>query len=230
MHIGNSTWNSSRRKPDNIPASLVVERQRYLEDTLKWEESTKKLYEAIGYQSKRWTTGRFEEFIHVNMLRLLALTSVVLLAGTFYPPETTYDTYLPEFRTLVELSELMYPHLVKEKGPRYHFILGIVPALFQVGMTCRDCEVRGRAIEMLCRTPGYREGIWDAMAVGKIAECAMNLEEEWRDENGSIPGDRRVYLVTVKVASREKRATAVFRQGMGTANDDTMERTVEIYW
>lgn len=229
-HLGDSKWNASGYDQDNIPVSLSVERQRYLEDTIKWQKSTKKLYEAIGYQSMKWTTTRFEEFIHINMLKLWALISVLLLAGTFYPPETIYDSYLPEFRTVVELSELIYPHLVRDKGPRYHFFVAIIPALFHVGMTCRDRELRGKAIEMLCKTPGYREGIWDAMAVGKIAECAMSLEEEWRDENEYIPGDRRVSLVTVKAASKEKRATAVFRQGMGTADNDTVERIVEICW
>lgn len=230
MHPGNSTWNGFRHRNDNIPLHLLVERQQYLEDLQKWNKSSKRLYEAVGYQSKKWSTARFEEFVHINMLRIWALNSVVLLASTFYPPETAYDIYLPEFRTMTELSEILYPHLVKERGPKYHFIVGIVPALFQVGMMCRDRYVRGRAIEMLCRTPGYREGIWDAMAVGKIAECAMNLEEEGRDENGHIPGDQRVHLVTVKVASKENRATAVFRQGVGPVGNGIEDRRVELSW
>jgi hypothetical protein len=132
---------------------------------------------------------------------------------------------------MIELSALIYPHLVNGNGALFHFDLGIIPALSHVGMLCRDRELRSQAIEMLLRTPGYREGIFDAVAAGKLDQCAMEFEEPWRDESGNIPEGRRVKLVTVQVVLRERRATSIWKQRIGTENEkDVVERRAEIEW
>ena len=227
MHFGHTLWVGDRPE---APAHLLAEREQCIADLGRWERASKNLFVATGYESLKWTGTRLEDFVVTNLLRLQALEQRVLLAQTFYPGATECDGFLAEFRDMVELSKVVYPHLVKGEGSLFHFNLGIVPALSQVGMLCREKEVRAAAIEMLLRKRGYREGLWDANAVGRLDECAMEMEEEWRG-GGEIPGDRRVRLVTVAVVLRERRAVTVWKQRVGTDDEsEVVERKREIKW
>ena len=161
-------------------------------------------------------------------MKIHAAHQIVSLAGALYPNKTTFDDYLHQFREMTELSAMIYPYLANSNGALF---LGIIPALSDVGILCRDRELRSQAVEMLLRTPGYREGLYDAVAAGKLDQCAMEFEEPWRDESGHIPEDRRVKLVTVQVVSRERRATSIWKQRIGTENEkDVVERREEIEW
>ena len=120
------------------------------------------------------TEDKINDFVVVNILKIHAAYSKSLLSATFYPPYSAFTKHLPEFEVIVDLSSLIYPYLVKDTGSNFHFDLGIVAPLNLVALKCSDHGVRRRAIELLCRTPGYREGIWDAMAMGRAAEAALN--------------------------------------------------------
>jgi hypothetical protein len=229
MHFGNTLLVDSLI--NEIPATLLAEHQEYLEDINRWQRASKNLFEATGHRILKWTGTKLEDFIITALLRIHAAYQIVSLAEVLNPNKTTFDDYLPQFREMIELSALIYPHLVNGNGALFHFDLGIIPALSHVGMLCRDRELRSQAIEMLLRTPGYREGIFDAVAAGKLDQCAMEFEEPWRDESGNIPEGRRVKLVTVQVVLRERRATSIWKQRIGTENEkDVVERRAEIEW
>lgn len=55
--------------------------------------------------------------------------------------------------------------------------LGIVPPLFVVATKCRDRKLRRDAIRLLLSSP-RREGMWDSILSGKVAEWIMYIEEE----------------------------------------------------
>jgi hypothetical protein len=229
MHFGHTLWADSLI--NEIPATLVAERQEYLEDIHRWQRASKNVFEVTGHSVLKWNGTRLEDFIITTLFKIHAANQIVSLAEALYLNKTTFDDYLPQFREMTELSALIYPYLVNSNGALFHFDLGIIPALSQVGMLCRDRELRSQAIEMLLRTPGYREGIFDAVAAGKLDQCAMEFEEPWRDESGHIPEDRRVKLVTIQVVLRERRATSIWKQRIGTESEkDVVERRAEIAW
>ena len=98
----------------------------------------------------------------------------------------------------------------------------------QVGIYCRDSKTCHQAIDLLLKSPGHHEGIWDPMATGKISEAIMNLEEEWMDENWHIPGNRRATLLKGDCMLNEQKAIQVFAQRIGTDREDVVEREIEL--
>ena len=55
--------------------------------------------------------------------------------------------------------------------------LGIVPPLFVVATKCRDRKLRRDAIRLLLSSP-RREGMWDSILSGRVAQWIMEIEEE----------------------------------------------------
>jgi hypothetical protein len=47
--------------------------------------------------------------------------------------------------------------------------------------------LRKKTIELLLSRPGYREGIWDAEAMGKVCEWILEIEEQKRGDLSYLP-------------------------------------------
>jgi hypothetical protein len=169
--------------------------------------------------------------------------NIVLLTTAFSPPETAYDQFEAQFRTIVQLSERIHRSLVSpsggwsaEGGGTFRFEIGILPALSQVGLLCRERGVRGRAIGLLRGCRGYKEGIWDAEGVGAVSGWVRDLEEgacveeggidgsENEYRGGMVPEENRVQLVECEMTVEERRARVVVRQS------DGLERQGVVRW
>jgi hypothetical protein len=94
--------------------------------------------------------------------------NIILLTRAFNPPESTYDKFLDQFRTIVELSERIHHLLVSPSGASdedgevgvgvFRFEIGILPALSQVSLLCREKEIRRKAIRLLQRVRDIKRG------------------------------------------------------------------------
>jgi hypothetical protein len=209
----------------NVPMALKEQRDRYMADICQWKCASDHLFQRIALSE-----NGVQNFVSVNLLKIHAAMNTVLLSHTF-SRETEYDVYLPEFRLITELSTTIYPYLISPTSLMYRFDLGIIAALFQVGVHCRNSETRHQAVDLMLRSPGYREGIWDATFLGKVSEAAMQIEEEWMDEGGCIPGNRRASLLKGDCWLSERRAVQVFGQRIGTDREnEIIEREIELRW
>jgi hypothetical protein len=93
--------------------------------------------------------------------------------------------------------------------------LGIVPPLFVVATKCRDRKLRREAIRLLMSSP-RREGMWDSILCGKVAQWIMEVEEEgMRDfeiwdpvgANEMVKDDRRVMVKEISFDLQRREAT-----------------------
>lgn len=72
----------------------------------------------------------------------------------------------------------------------YNFDGGFIPSLFLVATKCRDRVLRRKATDLLFSAP-MREGVFDSICVGHMAEWVAAVEEEGIEE-GAIPDHRRL--------------------------------------
>jgi hypothetical protein len=214
--------------------SLLAERDSYVQDICRWEIASAPLLCRLSYPATRSE----EVFLISCLLKIHAAMNIVLLTTAFSPPETAYDKFEAQFRTIVQLSERIHHSLVSpsdggsaEGGGTFRFEIGILPALSQVGLLCRERGVRGRAIGLLRGCRGYKEGIWDAEGVGAVSGWVRDLEErgcveeggidgsENESRGGMVPEENRVQLVECEMTVEERRASVVVRQSDGVERE-----------
>jgi hypothetical protein len=114
--------------------------------------------------------------------RILSIMLEVSPAKT----ESIYDSYLSDFRALVQQCEDIIKY--RESAPArswaeyddrmslFEFDFGMIPPLFLIACHCRDPALRRKAIRLM-RYLHRTEGAWDTCSSGKIAEAIMEIEE-----------------------------------------------------
>ena len=217
---GNNPWSIPEIGPKYVPFELLEERDKCVEDIRRWERSSTKLFTC--------SSPRTDTYLATTLLQVHAAMNIILLAHTFYPSETVHDAYLQEFRTIVTLSSSVQHLLVQssKSGANFHFDIGILPVLTYAGMYCRNRTLRAQAIELLLSAPGYSEGIWNSYSAGHICNYMRSVEEEFLDEKGCIPGDRRASMKGLKLSLEERQAKVTLRQGNGMGGFVTREKVV----
>ncbi|KAN0098227.1 hypothetical protein V8E51_013890 [Hyaloscypha variabilis] len=117
--------------------------------------------------------------------------------------------------------------------------LGIVPPLFVVATKCRDRKLRREAIRLLLSSP-RREGMWDSILSGRVAQWIMEIEEEglshyegpWgRAAMETVGEDRRVMVkeILFDMQRREARLRCGTR-GAREGDPDERARVKDIWW
>lgn len=225
----NNPCGVSYKTPENVPPELLQERDQCLADIRHWELGSAALFSRteIGCKDK----------IVTNLLQVHAAMTVIMVAQAFHqvhPPELVYDDYLPEFTTIVDLCtsirEALGDCTSSLRSASFRFDIGVIPALAATGSNCRDTQVRRRAIDLLLGSPAYREGVWDAVCIGTICDWKRSLEEEFLNENGHVPGNRRATVSRVQLSLEERMADVAVKQWMGDEVDDVVVRETILRW
>ena len=171
--------------PKEIPVSLLPEYRAHASQTKQWFAAFEPLFKKLQISKGRDLVGGV-------LLQVQAKMSVVTLGSAFFTLETGYDWFLPEFRDIVALTASISSTLLVPPNKRlsYHFDGGFIPPLFLVATKCRDRALRRDAIALLFSAP-IREGVFDSICVGKMAEWIVAVEEDGI-EKGDIPDHRRL--------------------------------------
>ena len=117
--------------------------------------------------------------------------------------------------------------------------LGIVPPLFVVATKCRDRKLRREAIRLLLSSP-RREGMWDSILSGRVAQWIMEIEEEglshyegpWgRAAMETVGEERRVMVkeILFDMQRREARLRCGTR-GAREGDPDERAKVKDIWW
>jgi hypothetical protein len=140
-------------------------------------------------------------------LRIHAALNLILLARIFSQPEISYDSLLPQYNTIVSLSEEIYPYLIpsSQSQPIFRFDIGIIAALSKVTLICRDKDIRYRAIDLCMGSGRYREGNWQGSTIGDITGWIADIEERFRDEKGVIFGEKRAHPKSISTVAIKRR-------------------------
>ncbi|KAK0118179.1 hypothetical protein ONS95_012484 [Cadophora gregata] len=120
--------------------------------------------------------------------------------------------------------------------------IGIVHPLYVVAIKCRNRKLRREAIQILLSSP-RREGLWDSLLCGHVAQWAMVLEEEdlpsWNpSERGDsavsgmiVADDKRVIIREVSFNLQDRTAYCrCGKSGAAEGDPDDRVRLVTLKW
>lgn len=124
-------------------------------------------------------------------LKTHADATYLILQGLLHG-ETIYDDFSEMFEEILDLAEMILGSKASNTA-KFTFDIGVITPLALTGKKCRHSITRRRAIALLLGS-SWREGVWDSMLVGKMAEFAADIEEESM-KNGYIPAWARLSKV-----------------------------------
>ena len=204
---------------------IQAEAQTYIKDTHRWTNAARKLFMSLPQTDKN-------AHVVASLLQIQAKMSLISLAGMTFTDETSFDAFLPDFRSIANLSANVYPYLIKssQNSGLYRFDLSILPALYLVGTRCRDKTVRAQTIDLMYSSP-YREGIWDSGAIASISDWLRSVEVGCNGGNEEyIPESKRVFLTGANVDLYNRRAKVYCTQRKGPAVDDLAFMEALLRW
>ncbi|KAF7900591.1 uncharacterized protein EAF01_007893 [Botrytis porri] len=179
-----------------IPSTNMTLRRdctTYLNDILRWESIAEPLVKKGLHAAED-----SREFLAACLAKIQTAMMMIQVSSVFIVNAIEWDAYSQEFGTIMEYVTKLRPRIIQGEG-KYHFDFGVILPMFMVGTHCRNRELRGQAIDILREAKGYREGIWDSDACSRVTAFTRDVEEEWADENGWVPGERRFTITGTKV-------------------------------
>jgi hypothetical protein len=184
-----------------IPNSQRVAQKCYLAEIDNYRAD---LNEFLKISS---TSDPIRDSYACTLCQIHTAMNTILLTGAYFPPRISWDSLLPEFQEIVTLCTKIYPQSSAKGGSPYSFDLGPIVPLAVVAIRCRDLGLKKRAVDLLLSKPGYREGIWDAEALGHVCRWVIEVEEEARTAKleymaGGLEGEGR--LVKYDASTEEK--------------------------
>jgi len=113
--------------------------------------------------------------------------------------------------------------------------LGIIPPLFVVATKCRDRRLRRDAIGILLSSP-RREGMWDSILSGRVANWIMEIEEEgmmpfarWGPPAVEIVRDEKRVMVKEILFDLQRREATIRCGTRGARDGDADARVKETF-
>ncbi|KAJ8071592.1 hypothetical protein OCU04_001915 [Sclerotinia nivalis] len=188
----NCSWTSVAVIPSTNLA-LRKDCATYLDDIARWESIAAPLVRK-GLRAPEDS----REFLAACLVKIQVAMMMIQVSSVFIVNAIEWDEYFPEFNTIMKYVMKLRRRIIQGEG-KYHFDFGIILPMFVVGSHCRNKLLRSQSIDILKEAKGYREGIWDSDACSRVTGFARDVEEEWADENGWVPGERRFTITGTKV-------------------------------
>ena len=203
--VGNGqVWWSIALGPLKIPPSKRMEQKSCLEDIATYTASLNELQQQHSSESE--SSMAFSVY---STCRIHTAMNKILMTAACLPLRASWDSLMPDFLEIVNLCENLYPQVSSAGGTTYGFDVGLIVPLAVVAIRCRELWLRKKAIVLLLSRPGYREGIWDAEAMGHVCEWILEIEDEEEGNLSYMPagieGEGR--LVRDEPAGEWKKAT-----------------------
>jgi hypothetical protein len=197
---GNNPWSSFLAAAKETPVNVQKELEACIANVHRWERASKEFMEEALSSRKD-----SDEYIVAAMIKIQVAMTEVALGTAFSQDEMGYDDFTAEFDTITTFSEKIHPALIaRDRGSRFHYNLGILPGLCQVGMWCRQKSIRGRAISLLMKSPEMQEGVWNSESLGRFVNFLRSVEEDGADPDDVVPACKRVSWIGCSVSMYEK--------------------------
>jgi hypothetical protein len=181
--------------------------------------------------SRSWTDITAFEWWKSRILRAQMLVTYASLCVMSTSEETVYDSYTEVFSDIADLSAEVLTskrHASSTKRTNFSFDSGIIIPLYLALMKCRHKVIRRKIISLLLSMP-WREGIWDSFFVGRLGQWAMQVEEDFLEDD-YVPGWARISGVTWKSDLQQRTAVLTCRQRTSALSEELRTRTKTISW
>ncbi|KAF2116217.1 hypothetical protein BDV96DRAFT_45607 [Lophiotrema nucula] len=167
-----------------------------LDGSLSWASSKKTVHSLSVYRTstklflhiaKKGPT-RMEthwDELHAEFNQVVKHSSIIYDASANEIFQDSYQTSIggPLLKQGVDQDE----RVENERVPWYAFNPGPIELLFTVATRCRDPYLRRAAIYLMMKFP-RREGVWNSVVAGGLAQEAMDIEERLALEEKQTPG------------------------------------------
>jgi hypothetical protein len=159
---------------DNLTGAIILSlnQQQQLNFLKQGLVSWRKAFQHVLTQS--FKSGGRDLLVAKSLALRFVCSSVALQCCV--GPELTYDAYVYEFRTALQLAHTLYDAIYPKT--RHTFIVSsiLIRSLFFIAWKCRVTAIRTEARDRL-QTMLRREGIWDSEVASKIATIIMEIEK-----------------------------------------------------
>jgi len=181
---------------------------------------------------KRWNTAMNQYFIApevkkkeqlphaVVLLRMYQIIMTIIIVTGVHGQETLHDAFIHKYEEVLALAEGLYLNsrvsLSSASSNRFFcFDIGVIFPLFWVAIKLRKPRSRRRAVELLSLMR-HQEGSWKSTSAAKVAQFAIDIEEEGILNDYDIPEFARVHQVNTMadVETGEIRVSCVMRSGI----------------
>jgi hypothetical protein len=212
-----------------VPHRLVPERDLYAAELSRWTTAFAPLFQTFESPSQT-CSPRKQGSLGAKILKLHATKAKIMLAGAFFTHEISYDSFLPDFQHIYHLAASVYPSLIAAHADQvsYHFDPSVLPALFLLVTRCRDRVLRRKVIRLLT-TSFHREGPWDSLAIARMGEWIMGVEEE-AVRTEVVPDWRRARMTRFHVDAQRRQIQCRCYQRVEERDEDVMWRDVVLTW
>ena len=178
-----------------VPDSLRVEQKPYAEDILRWL----KAFQPLFQRTRRLEKVGSKDYVTCALLQMHAIATRILVAGLLFTEELSYDAFLPHFREMLALINIIVDvhrnvsDTTALGAAGFVLGLGITAPLYLLITRCRHRTLRRNGIEIL--RGWHLEACWDPFCVAAVGEFIVDVEEEGIVE-GIIPESSRA-VVTI---------------------------------
>jgi hypothetical protein len=171
-----------------IPDDQLQDREKYLGEMRRWHDA------FVPILKEARTSGSQRFFLGACSMQLLYLNSYFTAAGIRDSSLEYPDTkkFMPIFNQILSLSRTILENPRRAQGrSTFAFEMHVVAPLYNTARRCPHRGLRREAISLLFLYP-RREGLWDSILSGLLAEWVMLLEEENLEEAMEfVPGHLR---------------------------------------
>ncbi|OJJ43891.1 hypothetical protein ASPZODRAFT_145825 [Penicilliopsis zonata CBS 506.65] len=130
------------------------------------------------------------EFNQIGGFRLLmmyhTMATIMVMTSLLANSESVFDMHLDRFIHIVQ-DAIQIHHSIRNTHPseisaqcnpafRFTADMGFIPPLYYTALKCRVPRIRRQALKLL-RSTVHREGVWDGLLAGRVAEQVIALEE-----------------------------------------------------
>jgi len=178
--------------PFKVDDALRADQRIYFAEMCRWLEA----FEPVLTKIRRDPSGTLRAYVAASTLQIQGLTAKIILAGSVFTKEMSYDQFYPEFKSIIRLASDVLK--VRNASSKVHFFagmfsfdIGLVPCLFTLLLRCRDTTLRLQALEIL--KVWHMEGWWDPLLIVGVGKFIMEVEEAGT-VNGVVPEEARAIL------------------------------------
>jgi hypothetical protein len=221
IRVSGAVYSAESSEGEALAEEALANQTYHLSEVTQWNNS----FEAFLQQKKEHKSSASG-----MLLRLHYLTTYFALLSALSLDAMVYDDYTAEMSEIVTLSQRLVDILKsRPDNSRFSFDLGVIIPLYLIGLRCRVSSIRAHAIHLLLSWP-RREGIWDSIFAGKIAQWVQQIEEEHL-EGKHIPDWARVRRVGTAFDLQKREAELSCQQGQRTPEGIAeTQRSTMIAW
>ncbi|KAG5744531.1 hypothetical protein H9Q70_012760 [Fusarium xylarioides] len=166
-------------------------------------EQWAKAYEPMFLEACQNAVGR--EYLGVLQVRICTWKCEILIATSKSDTKVVYDDFTAQFQRMTHFARYVLQkdqELRDSDGPRLHYGMGLILALFFTATRCRNFFVRREAIDILREWP-CTNGIWHSLQAAKVAKWMVSIKEERYSGLEFVPAECRVKLQSLRVALKK---------------------------